>query len=425
MTPSPLDETLHEAPLPASPAAQDLLLAVELASLTRDPEALADALARIAAWVRQGVEGQWDDVYARWLMVKSAFRDLDLSIWEGTQSGVERLAEALAQVDYFQQTDLSLDERFALLSRVRALLSPRHHLACARVDLERAELLVMMEDSDVERALVLCDDALACIEQVDDEVGRAQALLSRAFVLGIGARFREATADAEKARQIFAARNQMHSLAEVCRLMVKIHLASGRVPEASLLSSEAIEGYRRLQNSVGEADVLALRARTWKARGKVAKALQDCDDAVRLYDRARLRTWQGRALLLRAEFQADGARYDEAQLDLEAAVRYLRRSPEGGLLVFTLLKLADILRRRSDLDGAAQRLDQAEEALGPVRRDLERARLLLETCRISKEMPTPDKPRIRRCSAAALAIARALGEAELESAATSYASFAG
>jgi tetratricopeptide (TPR) repeat protein len=294
------------------------------------------------------------------------------------------------------------------------------------VDLERAELLSMAEGAfDLDRALALCDDALACIEQIDDEFARAAAQMSRAFVLCRGDRFREATAAAEKARVVFAAHDNTHSLANVCRFMAEVHLACGRVPEASLLSAEAIEGYRRTQDSVSEAYTLRIRARTWKARGKVAKALADCDDSVRLYDRARMRTAQGKALLLRADFHAEGGVYDEAQLDLDAAVRYLRRSPEAGLRAFALLRLADVLRRRNDLDGAAQRLDQAEEVLALVPREAVRARLFLEVCRIGKELPTPDKPRIRRCSALALAIARALGDEEVEAAATSYASFAG
>lgn len=426
MTEGFLDESTRELALPPEPAAQELLLAAELATLVRDPEALGEAIARLAAWVVQGVEGHFDDVYARWLMVEGAFHDLDLSLWDGSPGGVEPLALGLAQVNYYRRTDLSVDERFALLTRVRSLLSPHHHLACARVDLERAALLSMAEETEAfGHALTLCDDALACIEQLDDVLARADALMKRAHVLAWGERIAEATAEAEKARQVYAAQDHTHSLANVCHFMAHVHLGRGRVPEAAILSSEAIEGYRRVHDSVGEANALQVRAHVWKARGKVAKALQDCDDAVRLYDRARLRTFQGQSLLLRARFHADGARYDEAQLDLEVAVRYLRRSPEGAVLAFALLRLADILRHRSDLDGAAKRLDQGEEALALVHRDPERARLLLEICRIGKEMPTPDKPRIRRCSAAALALARALGDAEAERWATSYASYAG
>jgi hypothetical protein len=70
-------------------------------------------------------------------------------------------------------------------------------------------------------------------------------------------------------------------------------------------------------------------------------------------------------------------------------------------------------------------MDDAEAAMASIARDRERAWAFLEVCRIGKELPIPDRPRIRRCSAQALALARQLGSTELENGARSFAAFAG
>src|SRR4051794_12660168 len=120
-------------------AANDLNAAVESAARARDSRALASAFHELVQWVLNG--SPQDEVYSRWLSALPAFAHLDLTLWQRDRSGIDTLALALARIDFYRQLDLSIDERFALLSGVRELLSPQHYLACARVDLERAELL--------------------------------------------------------------------------------------------------------------------------------------------------------------------------------------------------------------------------------------------------------------------------------------------
>ncbi len=410
---------------PVHPVARELLDAAARATQDADPGALADAVARLVAWMLDGPPGL-DESYARWLVIEPALHALDLSLWERSPVNVETLAPALARVDYYRHTDLGIDERFALLTRVRKLLSPRHHLACAKVDLERAMLVsVNGAPEDLDRALALCDDALACVEQLDDGRTRADALLNRAHILSGRERIEEALAEAERARRLYAEQDLAQGLANVRLFFAEVHLSRDRIPEAAILAGEAIEGYRQTQDSMGEANALRVRARTWKARGKPLRAFQDCEDAVRLYERARARTSQGRALMMRARFLCDAARYPEAQLDLEAALRYLGESPEGPVVTLALLRLSDVLCRRHDEAGATTRLDEAEASLARVARARDRLWILLEVCRVAKELPTPDKPRIRRCSAAALGLAKDLGDKEREEAARGFAGFAG
>jgi len=411
---------------PVAGIAGELLEAAARATEAADPGALADAIARLAGWMLEGAAALHDEGYARWLVIEPAFHALDLALWERSPVNVETLALALARVTFYRHTDLGREEVIALLARVRKLLSPRHHLACANVDLQRAELVSMRKrKEDLDHALTLCDDALASVEQLEDGTTRGDAWLTRAHVLARCSRVPEALADAEKARVIFAAHDQTQGLSNVRLFLAEMHLAGGRIPEAAILAGEAIEGFRQRRDSISEGNVLLLRAQTWKHRGKALRAFQDCEDAVRLYEVARARTSQGRALLLRAQFLSGAARYPEAQLDLETALRYLRESPEAFVFALALLRLAEVLCRRHDEEGAARRLDEAEAALGRLEHAPDQVVLLLEVCRVGKELPTPDKPRIRRCSAAALGLARALGDAEWEQAATAFAGFAG
>jgi tetratricopeptide (TPR) repeat protein len=310
-------------------------------------------------------------------------------------------------------------------------------VACARVDLERAELFVRRKDpADTAQALSLCDDALACIEQLDDPLARADALMTRADVLSNADRVREAIVEAEKARQIYEEREKTHSLSNVCRFMAEVHVHRARIPEAAMFAADAIKGYERVGDSVGKAGALRVRARTWQARGQRPRALQDCQEAVRLLDAACMRAAQGRVMLLLAELENDAGRFDEGQRALEAAVEYLRESPERVAFVLALLRLADTLRRRNAIEAAAARLDDAEACCGiaatpaggadvhDVMRERDRLTLMLEICRIAKQMPTPDKPRIRRVSAAAIEVARALANADADASARAYAAYA-
>jgi hypothetical protein len=89
------------------------------------------------------------------------------------------------------------------------------------------------------------------------------------------------------------------------------------------------------------------------------------------------------------------------------------------------LRLASARLRRGDDAGAVAALDDAEAATPSVARDRERAWALVEICRKSKELPIPDKPRIRRCSAQAIALAHEIHNLDLEDAARALAAFAG
>jgi tetratricopeptide (TPR) repeat protein len=309
---------------------------------------------------------------------------------------------------------------------VRELLAPRHYRARARVDLERAELISMRGGKeDIEQAIALCDDALACVEQLDDGIELGNAHFSRACVLARRDREKEAIAAAGEARALYERHGTAHAIGNVNLFLAEVHVNRGRVPEASVLSAEAIEVYRQTRDSVGEANALMVRAFTWRARGKLPKALDDCERAVVLYELARLRTLQGRAMLRCADLRTSASRFTEAAADLEAAVRYLRESPETYELAAALLKLADTRRLRGDLGATGALLDEAEAALAQIRRPAHRPWALIEVCRLGKELTIPDKPRIRRCAAAAVTLARALGDAASEAAALAHASFAG
>lgn len=408
------------------PVEATLLEAADAAALARDPAALSEAIRRIGQWLWDGGQDGFDEIHSRWLRVRRVFNQLDLSIWEGAPHGIEELAMLLARLSYYRQSDRSVDERAEVLERVRALLSPRHYLGRARVDLERAELASTRgTPEDVEQALLLCDDALACVEQLDDERERAHALMGRAHVLARGSRADEGLETAAEARAIYEKHAMTHSLANVTLFIAEVYVARDRIPEASVLSAEAIEGYRRVRDSIGEGNALMVRAHSWRARGKVPRALEDCDRAVVLFELARLRTSQGRSMLYRAGLHTAASRFAEAEQDLEAAVRYLRECPESYYLAAALLQLAAARRRRGDVEGMAGTLDEVETALAAIRRPGERMWALLEVCRICKEAPIPDRPRMRRCSAQALALARAARDAMGEQAALAFASFAG
>lgn len=136
-------------------------------------------------------------------------------------------------------------------------------------------------------------------------------------------------------------------------------------------------------------------------------------------------------MIFLANLEADAGRYDDARSNLATAVEYLRESPERAQFVRALLQFADMLRRRSEVDAASSALDEAEVECsvdGRASRELRpavRLRLLLEICQVAKEMPTPDKPRIRRASAEAITLARQLKLVELEQAARTFADYAG
>jgi tetratricopeptide (TPR) repeat protein len=418
------------------PAVRMLVAEVERQKVARDPRALADALSALVKWIRQGIAISHDEAHSRWLSAQSAFEGLDLSIWQEDRTGVDVLALALVELDFYRQVDLSVEQRLDLFSRIRALLSPSQHLVCARVDLERAALLSRTKDpTAVAEALTLCDDAFACVEQLDEPVSVADSLLMRAHVLSNCERERDAIADAERARKIFAEHDQTQSLANVCLFMAEVHLARSRVPEAVLQLAEAMAGYERAGDSVGKAFALKGRAETWRARGKRHLALRDCQEAVRLLDIGCMRTAQGKVMLLLSMLEGDTGHFEEARRALQTAVEYLRESPEPRMFTIALLRYADLLRRLQDVEGACAQLDEAERecALDPrstrpeeqAMRPRVRLDLLLELCRIAKELPTPDKPRIRKVSAAALELARGLKLEEQETAARAYLSYAG
>jgi tetratricopeptide (TPR) repeat protein len=414
------------APSVADTFVEPLLAAATAAAKARDPGALTDELTHLVDWMLHAGAVRMDEMYAAWLRIMPIFAELDLSIWEERPIQVEGLALALAKVDYHRQIDLSVEERIALLGRARRLLSPKHYLGLARVDLARASLLSMRgaEDDD-EEALATCDDALACIEQLDDVGGRADALITRALVLSRLGRAREAAIEAERARVIYEEKGNSLSLAHASDLLASINIDLDRVPSAVPLLREAIELYERAHDSVGVAHALLVRATTWKARGNVPKALEDCTTAAARYDAARMRTWQGRALIQRAGYLAGVARYSEAQADLEAAMTYLASSPEISVLLRARLEVADVLRRRSAQDEAAARLDQAEAELQGLTRPRARLATMLRLLRIARELATPDKPRIRRCAAAALALAREIKDEKSEVAVREFLAFAG
>lgn len=410
-----------------------LVAQVERAAALREPDTLANALEAAVTWMRQGIQSQFDEIYSRWLSIQPALRCVDLSIWESDRTGIDKVAIAFAYLDYYRQVDLSRDERYALLTKLRGLLSPRQYLACARVDLERAQLLSWREEKEaLEQALSLCDDALACVEQLEDEDARADAITCRAHVLGNSQRHQEALVEAEKARTIYEKLDNTHSLANICMFVAEVNLMRTRVPEAAVASAEAITGYDRVGDSVGRANALAVRARCWKARGKRPNALRDCQEAVGLYDKGCLRTQQGRVMLFLAELELDSALHAEARRSLETAVEYLRESPERVMFVWALLRLGDFLNRHGQEITAAAKLDEAESfacaAAGAnidELRALPRLSLLLEICRIARDASPPDRPRLRRVSAEALALSQEIEAKEHEEAARAYAAYAG
>jgi tetratricopeptide (TPR) repeat protein len=414
------------APSIADAFVEPLLAAARAAAIARSPAALTDELTHLVDWMSQSGEVCADLRYAAWLRIMPIFADLDLSIWEERPVQVEGLALALARVDYYRQIDLDVEERIALLDRVRRLLSPKSYRGLAQIDLARASLLAVRGvDDDVDEALAVCDDALAAIEQLDDVGSRGDALVTRALVLSRLDRPREAAVEAERARAIFHDLASPLRLAYACSLLAAIDIDLDRVPSAVPLLREALELYEQAQDSVGIGHVLRTRAITWKARGNVPKALDDCTRAAERYDAARMRTWQGHSLIQRAGYLAAVARYSEAQTDLEAALSYLAASPEVGVFTHALLQLADVLRRRSATDEAATRLDQAESALLRASRPRARLTLLLRLMRIARELSTPDKPRIRRCAGEALSLARELKDEKGEVAVREFLAFAG
>lgn len=403
------------------------------ATRARDAGALANAVEDLVGWVQQGALGQFDDSYARWFSVQPVFNALDLSIWDIDATGIDKVGLALAYLDYFRQIDLSRDERLELLTRARGLLSPTHYLACARVDLERALLLSTRDDTGcLVEALYLCDEAIRCLEQLDDEVALAEAMYRKAFVLLSAERPVEASLEAEKAQRIFEERDMTQPVANVCLFLSMVNVMRGRIPEASVISAEAIAGFERVGDSVGRARALGVRAQCWMARGKRANALRDCKEAVGLFDKARMRAAQGGTLSFLANLELDQGHHAEARRSLEAAVEYLRESPERDSFVSALLKLADVLNRAGQISSTAATLDEveghcsAQPGIEATRMQPQvRLRLLLEVCRIAKESCPPDKPRLRRVSAEAIRLARELPLEDLETAARQYAAYAG
>jgi hypothetical protein len=130
-------------------------------------------------------------------------------------------------------------------------------------------------------------------------------------------------------------------------------------------------------------------------------------------------------MLQRADFQLAAGRLADAESDLETAARYLREGPEPQLFAASLLRLAGARLRRVDDEGVGELLDEAEERVSSIARPSGQLAVLLEVCRLAKEMRFPDRPRIRRASERAIGIAAAARDAGAEQAARSFASFAG
>lgn len=407
-------------------SAETLLAAVDAAVAARDPQVLAEELAHVVRWMSESGSSCVDDTYARWFEIRRVFQDLDLTIWEERPTHVEEIATVLTEVNYYRELDLAVEERLALMVRARRLLSVRHYLGLARIDIERAELLSRRSgEDDLDAALTLCDDALASAEQLENASVTAHALFARSMVLLCQKRFAEAIAGFEKTRVHYEQQGVWVRVAGSYRLEAAANIEWDRMANAVPLLRQALEISERVKDSVGIANTLLLRAVTWKARGSAPKALDDCSNAVGRFERARMRTRQGRAMLQRAGYLVDVARYEEAQHDLEEALRYLGESPEIDLFVVAVVRLADVLRRRSAVDAAAARLDQAEAAMDRISRPQVRLDMLLRVAWVARELPVPDKPRLRRCCTVAADLARELGDEIRGNSARQYLAYAG
>jgi tetratricopeptide (TPR) repeat protein len=429
--PTPEKNTTDDAALSSGGSTQENLHELRVAHgkalASCEPGAIAATIVLVTAWVRAGEDH--NARHSRWLDVQGMFTQLDLSIWESDRTGIRTVALALADLDFYRQTDLSTEARFELLTRVRKMLPVTERLACARVDLTRAVLAAMSDSGeDPAWALTLCDDALGPAQQLASDLGPmlfANALFDRAQILGSLKRFDEAIAEVKRAEKIYDEHGDVHSLANVNSFLGEIWSVRHHWPNAQMFLNDAIAKYRETGDSVGEAQALISRARVWPPK-RAQRAILDCDEAVRLCDVARMRALQGEAMLIRAQVHERASSFIEATSDYYTAVQYLEASPDRYSYVLALLSLAAIHDRIGRADGEIRTcIERAEEAAKMIKSERIAAIAFLRICEILQEMSSPDKPGIARNASLARNLADSCGDLDLEATARMFLSYAG
>lgn len=417
----------HVLSAPDQATAAALLLAHEALIAAEDAGAIAQSFAQMASWIRAADDS--DGCHARWIAVERAFSALDLGTWEGRPDGLAALAEALASVDFYRQTDLSVEARFELLTRVRRMLPRGEKLAAALVDLERAELASMTAGGeDPVWALSVCDQAIGPGEEMAAALGPlrfAGALMSRAQILARAKRYDEALATARRAEKTFVELGARQATANVQRLFGEIWAVRGNWPNAQMFLGEAIQIYKETRDAVGEALSLLARARVWPAQ-RAHRMVEDCNEVVRLCEGARLRAVQGQAMLTRGFAQERAAEFVLAARDYRAAATFLEESPERYELALALLSIAAMTARvRGPAEEIAGYVARAESAVRGIHHERLAARAHLRICKVLQDLPSPDKPGVARNAERALHLSAASGDTELGDAARSFLAYAG
>jgi tetratricopeptide (TPR) repeat protein len=407
-----------------------LTLAVVAATAARDADRVAAALESLANWVYDvHASLPHDETYRRWLAVRHAFTDLDLTVFaEGTPAAA-LLARALATVDFLRHVDLSVVDRIELYARVLSLVPRDAHEARARLGLCLASQLAKRTGREAE-AVGHANDALACLEQLSspendgDVLDLAMSRWRHCDVLLRTGHSGDAIKIMDKIQPLLVEREQHHMLGGLCMSRATAMLSLDKIVNAAVAAKESVDHYKAAGDSVGYASALWLRARCWIARGRHAEAAADLLEAVDRYAVAEFTVLQGRVMAFLGTVHAGQRRIPDALACYQRACAFLADSPETEALALTLVSHAGLLSQTNDEAATAARLDEAEEVATRLRPP-EAIAVLLQICALAKRLPIPDKPRIRRAAQQARTLATEAHRPEDQDAALSYLGYAG
>ena len=220
--------------------------------------------------------------------------------------------------------------------------------ARARMGIALSLLLTGMAD----RAAHFMDEALSFLRRANEPDLLIEALVERGNVELAREDERAAEKYFREAERLAELQGRSQQLADILAGQGTALLRADMPDRATIQFLRALERYRELGHVRGEAKTLGNLARCASQRGQVSAAGSYVDQALASFKKLDDRIGRARTLLIRAEIRADANILDKALEDARDAEHMFQAMGAGRDRARALIIVGDIVRRRGDDNGA-------------------------------------------------------------------------
>ena len=214
-------------------------------------------------------------------------------------------------------------------------------------------------DSDLSEARQIASEALSIYHALGDELGEGHAISRLAMTMTGGSDIEESRRLFTRARDIFLKYNVRSAYVNILQHLISVEISSGNLEEAVRLAEDGLSIAQELGSKVLIGNMLQLLGQCNVHRRQLDQAERYEREAITIFRQLRDVSWLAFAQLNLGYLLFLQGKFDQAQVELEAALDLSRAGNMLELILKSLTNLSLVLVETDDLERASRTLSEA------------------------------------------------------------------